>query len=224
MLFNQGTQAHRHRGTEFFGFICFLVILFIPLEEAAGLSKKDFTTEVAVLETSAGTIKIAFFEKEAPKHVANFKKLIKEKFYEGVKYHRVIPDFIIQAGDPNTKKSDVSLYGSGNYGPEIEPEIKKIHFRGAVGAARTADDVNPGKKSSGSQFYICLRPQPQLDDQYTIFGRVVEGMEAVRKIAVVSRNEKDLPEKPPVIKKTYLESYFDREKFEYFNRQKDVKN
>jgi len=208
---------------KFFCFLSFVMLLFIPAAQAAGLSKKDCTTEVAVLETSLGTIKIAFFEKEAPKHVANFKKLIKEKFYQGIKYHRVIPDFIIQAGDPNTKKSDVSLYGSGNYGPEIEPEISKIHFRGAVGAARTADDINPGKKSSGSQFYICLRPQPQLDDQYTVFGIVVEGMETVRKISVLSRNEKDLPDKPPVIKKTYLESYFDREKYEYFRRQKNVK-
>jgi len=200
-----------------------ILLLAIISLSAKGLDKKDFTTEVAVLETSAGTIKIAFFEKEAPKHVANFKKLIKEKFYQGIKYHRVIPDFVIQAGDPNTKNADISLYGSGNYGPELEPEISKIHFRGAVGAARTADDINPGKKSSGSQFYICLRPQPQLDDQYTVFGRVVEGMETVRKISALSRNDKDLPDKPPVIKKTYLESYFDREKFEYFNRQKNVK-
>jgi len=200
-----------------------ILLLAVISLSAKGLDKKDFTTEVAVLETSAGTIKIAFFEKEAPKHVANFKKLIKEKFYQGIKYHRVIPDFVIQAGDPNTKNSDISLYGSGNYGTELEPEIGKIHFRGAVGAARTADDINPGKKSSGSQFYICLRPQPQLDDQYTVFGRVVEGMETVRKISALSRNDKDLPDKPPVIKKTYLESYFDREKFEYFNRQKNVK-
>lgn len=201
-----------------------LILLLTTISlSAKGLNKKNFTTEVAVLETSSGIIKIAFFEKEAPQHVANFKKLIKEKFYQGIKYHRVIPDFIIQAGDPNTKNADISLYGSGNYGPELEPEISKIHFRGAVGAARTADDINPGKKSSGSQFYICLRPQPQLDDQYTVFGRVVEGMETVRKIATVNRNEKDLPDKPPVIKKTYLESYFDREKFEYFKHQKNVK-
>lgn len=205
--------------------LCFLILLTAVLTNstAAELNKKDFMTEVAVIETSLGKIKIALFEKESPNHVANFKKLIKEKFYQGIKYHRVIPDFVIQAGDPNTKNDDRTLYGSGNYGQEQEPEIKKIHFRGAVGAARTADDVNPGKKSSGSQFYICLKPQPQLDDQYTIFGRVVEGMETVKKIAAVSRNQNDLPDKPPVIKKTYLESYFDREKFEYFSRQKKAK-
>lgn len=205
--------------------LCFLILLAAFLFDAAAseLDKKDFTSEVAVLETSMGKIKIAFFEKEAPNHVANFKKLIKEKFYQGIKYHRVIPDFVIQAGDPNTKGDDRSQYGSGNYGSEQDPEIKKIHFRGAVGAARTADDVNPGKKSSGSQFYICLKPQPQLDDQYTIFGRVVEGMETAKKIAAVSRNQSDLPDKPPVIKKTYLERYFDREKFEYYSRQKKAK-
>jgi len=202
---------------------CFcLLLISLPLASAE-LNKKDFTTEAAVLETSAGKIKIAFFEKEAPLHTANFKKLIKEKFYEKVKFHRVIPDFVIQAGDPNTKGDDRSQYGTGNYGPEIEPEIGKIHFRGAVGAARTADDVNPGRKSSGSQFYICLKPQPQLDDQYTIFGRVVEGLETAKKIAAYKRNDKDLPDKPPVIKKTYLESYFDQEKYDYYRRKEAEK-
>lgn len=186
------------------------------------LDRDKFMTDVAVLETDSGLIKLAFFEEKAPIHVANFKKLIESKIYQGVKFHRVIPEFMIQAGDQGTKEDnyDKTSYGSQSYGETLTAEIEKIHFRGALAAARLADDVNPEMRSSGSQFYICVRSQPKLDGKYTVFGRVVEGLEVVDKISKMERNENDVPNLPPVIRKTYLESYFDEEKYEWAKRNK----
>ena len=184
------------------------------------LNRDMFVIDVAVLETDSGVIKLAFFEEKAPIHVANFKKLIENKIYQGVKFHRVIPEFMIQAGDQNTKDDayDKASYGSQSYGETQVAEIGKIHFKGALAAARLADDVNPEMRSSGSQFYICVRSQPKLDGKYTVFGRVVEGLEVVDKISKMVRDENDVPNLPPVIRKTYLENYFDEEKYEWVKR------
>jgi len=133
--------------------------------------------EQAVIKTSYGEIVIQLHAEQAPKTVANFKKLASEGFYNGLSFHRVVPGFVVQGGDPA---------GNGTGGPgytveaEIDPTLK--HLTGTVATARKGDRVNPQKRSSGSQFYICLAPQPHLDGGYTIFGQVIEGMEAVKKI------------------------------------------
>lgn len=129
---------------------------------------------IATLKTSRGTVTMELYESEAPKTVANFIKLATEGFYNNLTFHRVIPGFVVQGGDPK---------GNGTGGPgytieaEISPNLK--HVLGAVATARTN---NPEKRSSGSQFYICLGPQPHLDGAYTIFGQVTEGMEVVKNI------------------------------------------
>jgi len=141
----------------------------------AGCSKH--VASQAVIATAHGDIVIELYEQQAPKTVANFKKLAGEGFYNGLSFHRVVPGFVVQGGDPD---------GNGTGGPgytieaEIDPTLK--HLTGTVATARLGDRANPQKSSSGSQFYICLAPQPHLDGGYTIFGQVVEGMDAVKKI------------------------------------------
>ncbi|KIH78215.1 hypothetical protein GFER_03010 [Geoalkalibacter ferrihydriticus DSM 17813] len=133
--------------------------------------------EIAVINTDRGDIHIELYADKAPKTVANFRKLVEEGFYDGLSFHRVVPGFVVQGGDP---------LGNGTGGPgydlpaEIHASLK--HRSGAVATARKGDRVNPERRSSGSQFYICLGPQPHLDGDYTIFGQVVEGMDVVEKI------------------------------------------
>ncbi len=127
-----------------------------------------------------GDIIIELNLKEAPKTSENFIKLVKDGFYDGIRFHRVVPDFVAQAGDPQSKTLPIDDPRLGTGGPgytiKFEPNPLK-HTRGAIGMART-----PDPDSAGSQFYICLKDLPQLDGNYVIFGRVVEGMEVVDRI------------------------------------------
>lgn len=127
----------------------------------------------AVIETDKGTMVIELYPEVAPVTVANFKKLISKGFYNGLTFHRVVPGFVIQGGDPTG-------YGTGGPGYTIPAEFNsKTHLRGTVAMARASDP-----DSGGSQFYICLAPQPSLDGQYTVFGQVVEGLDVIDKIEV----------------------------------------
>ncbi len=151
--------------------------------------KSDETEEVAVITTNFGKIRIKFFPQDAPNHVENFKKLAKAGFYNGTTFHRVIPGFMIQGGDPNTKDDDRSNDGMGGPGYTISAEFNsRSHQRGIVSMAR-AQDPN----SAGSQFFICVAPATFLDRQYTVFGEVIEGMDAVDKIVSVQRDRLDNP-------------------------------
>ena len=148
----------------------------------------------ATLHTNMGDIEIEFFEQDAPKTVENFIKLAKEGFYDGVKFHRVIKDFMIQAGDPNSKDdTKMSLWGQGGPGYTVPAEIKIKHTKGTVATARLSDQVNPLKASSGSQFFINAKDNPFLDDNYTVFGKVVSGMEVVTKIENAATGANDIP-------------------------------
>ena len=125
----------------------------------------------AVIEMDAGKIVIELYEKDAPGTVANFIKLAKKGFYDGLTFHRVVPGFVVQGGDP---KGD----GTGGPGYTIKDEFNsRKHLAGTVAMARTFVP-----NSAGSQFYICLGPQPALDGKYTVFGQVAEGMDIVMKI------------------------------------------
>jgi len=142
--------------------------------------------QVAVLETVLGNVVIQFHDHDAPKTVANFKKLVKQGFYDGTCFHRVIPGFMIQGGDPNSKDTDPSNDGLGGPGYTVPAEIKLKHVRGAVATARQGDQVNPTKASSGSQFFIDVAPQASLDQGgYTVFGQVIQGMDVVDKIVAL---------------------------------------
>lgn len=125
----------------------------------------------AVIEMATGKIVIELFEKDAPGTVANFVKLVKSSFYNGLNFHRVEPGFVVQGGDPNGN-------GTGGPGYTIKDEVNaRKHLTGTVAMAKTM-----APNSAGSQFYITLAPQPMLDGRYTVFGQVVEGMDIVTKI------------------------------------------
>jgi len=150
--------------------------------------------QVVVLETTVGNIVIKLRDAEAPKTVANFRKLVKDKFYDGTCFHRVIPGFMIQGGDPNSKNTDPSDDGVGGPGYTVPAEIKLPHLRGSVATARQGDQVNPTRASSGSQFFIDVAPQASLDrGGYTVFGDVIQGMDTVDKIVAMG-NDTSLPQ------------------------------
>jgi cyclophilin family peptidyl-prolyl cis-trans isomerase len=163
--------------------------------EAGGKAVSEVVKgDVAVIETDFGRIVFKFYEEEAPLHTANFKKLAREGFYDGCTFHRVIPNFVIQGGSPGSKDEDRSNDGLGGPGYTIPAEIGLKHTRGAVAAARQGDDINPEKRSSGSQFYICMRDIPHLDKGgYSVFGQVIEGMDVADKIVRVDTDDTDNP-------------------------------
>ena len=136
-------------------------------------------SEIAVINTPKGTIKFEFYADDAPNHVASFIELATSGFYDGTKFHRVEPNFVIQGGDPLSKTDD-PMVGTGGPGYNVPAEFnQKQHLEGTVAMARS---TNPD--SAGSQFYICLSPQPGLDGQYTVFGQVTEGLDIVQQIAI----------------------------------------
>jgi peptidyl-prolyl cis-trans isomerase B (cyclophilin B) len=154
--------------------------------------KEAMVKDVAVIETKFGRIVFEFFPEVAPKHCESFKKLADSQFYDGVTFHRVIPGFMIQGGDPNSKDSDRSNDGMGNPGFTLPAEFNdKPHLRGTVSMARSSDP-----NSAGSQFFICVAPASYLDRQYTVFGQVIEGLEVVDKIVNVPRDPNDNPLEP----------------------------
>ena len=138
-------------------------------------------------------VAIELREKDAPATVANFKKLADDGFYNGCAIHRAIPGRIVQTGDPLSKKSSRDKVGTGGPGYTLPAEIRAKHTKGAVAAARLGDKVNPQRRSNGSQFYICLAPQSQLDGQYTVFGNVIQGIDVLDLISEKSTDTNDYP-------------------------------
>lgn len=180
-----------------------------PMEEVPPAG----TQPIAVLQTKLGKIEIRFFPQKAPKTVKNFIYLCKTGFYNGTRFHRIIPGFMIQGGDPNTRSGPVSTWGQGGhtdkYGNEItvKAEFNDIHHaRGIVSMARAA---NPD--SASSQFFICVADAGGLDHHYTVFGKVIKGMNVVDKIVNAPRvggvqdPEDSRPKNPVAIEKAWIE-------------------
>jgi peptidyl-prolyl cis-trans isomerase B (cyclophilin B) len=170
---------------------------------------RDYANTLATIQTDVGDIRMKFYYDKAPRHVQNFVDLAASGFYNGTFFHRVIPGFMIQGGDPNTKKSpeDPSHpYGTG--GNLVNGQEKRItaefndisHKRGIVSMARSQDP-----NSASSQFFIVVKDSPFLDGQYTVFGEVISGMDVADKIVNAPRGAKDLPNSPVHIKKILLE-------------------
>jgi len=174
--------------------VAFLLFASFGLAEMAG---KKFTPEEikkmsetsAVIETKFGNIEIRFFPEVAPNHVRNFIELAKKGFYDGTTFHRVIPGFMIQGGDPNSKNPDRSKHGFGGPGYTLKAEFnEKPHKRGTLSMARSQDP-----DSAGSQFFICVADAPRLNGMYSVFGEVVSGMDLADKIVGQPRDKRDNP-------------------------------
>ena len=170
---------------------------------SCSLLKPQPKDDLVTITTPQGEIKVLLSD-QTPKHKENFLKLARAGFYDGTTFHRVIPQFMIQGGDPNSKDQDPSNDGQGGPGytvpAEIDPKLK--HVRGALAAARQSDQVNPKRESSGSQFYIVQNPQgtPFLDGQYTVFGQTISGLDVVDKIAAVPKGPGDRPKESVTMK------------------------
>jgi peptidyl-prolyl cis-trans isomerase B (cyclophilin B) len=193
---------------------------------AQASSKKNSKGELVLITTSFGDMKFKLYD-ETPLHKANFLKLVNEGFYDSLTFHRVIQKFMIQGGNPNTsQKVGVEKRTEGELIPaEFHPEL--FHKKGVLAAARTGDNVNPEKKSSGSQFYIVqgeiqtdgslqlaekrgaitipeaqkeiyktIGGTPHLDQNYTVFGEIIEGMEVIDQLAAVKKGTGDVPLEP----------------------------
>jgi len=189
----------------FIGF--FLIMNFSPV--FAEVKQKTFTKKEiakmagsrAVIETKFGNMELKFFPEVAPNHVNNFIELAKKGSYDDTIFHRVIPGFMIQGGDPNSKSPDKSQHGMGGPGHTVKAEFnEKPHKRGILSMARSG---NPD--SAGSQFFICVADAPFLDRQYTVFGEVVSGMEVADKIVNQPRDQKDNPNERIEIKIKIIE-------------------
>jgi len=171
-------------------------VLTISMLSAQKAPKWD---TLVVLETPKGLIRLQLYRK-TPLHRANFLKLAREGFLDGTTFHRVVPGFVIQGGDPHSKDNDPTNDGLGGPGYTIAAEFHSDlrHEYGAVGAARQGDNINPARASNGSQFYIVVNKSgtPFLDGAYTVFGKVLEGTEVAEAIAAVPRDRMDRPNEP----------------------------
>ena len=151
------------------------------------------------IETNHGNISLNLFPELAPETVRNFEKLVRDGFYNGTLFHRVIPGFMIQGGDPNTKTDNKSSWGMGGPGYNIKAEFSsRSHLRGIVSMARSQDP-----NSAGSQFFIVTSDSAFLDREYTVFGQVTEGMDVADTIVKVQKDGNDCPlEKVQMVKVT----------------------
>ncbi len=162
---------------------------------AKPISKEPIVREKnphVVMETNFGTIELELFWDKTPKTAENFLRLVLSGFYDSLTFHRIVPNFVIQGGDP---------LGNGTGGPGYTIEFEKAdtkHLRGYLGMARSQDP-----NSAGSQFYICLKDLPQLDGKYVVFGKVVKGMDVVDKIAQVPTGPGDRPQEQVIMTKVY---------------------
>ena len=156
-------------------------------------------TGTGVITTKFGDIQLEFYPEHAPKSVENFMELARKGFYDGLIFHRIVPKFVIQGGDPNTRNlTSRNTWGTGGPGWNIKAEFNKNkHSRGALSMARSQDP-----NSAGSQFFIVLKDSSFLDGQYTVFGRVTSGLEIVDKIEGISTDSADAPVDPEEAKMT----------------------
>ena len=192
------------------GFVLLLACAAALTAQPAGKGKtavssapRDYANTLAILQTEMGDITIKFFHDKAPNHVKNFVDLAAAGFYDGTSFHRIIPGFMIQGGDPNTKQpaSAANTYGTGGNGSNrVKAEFNDTsHKRGIVSMARASDP-----NSASSQFFIVVKDSTFLDNQYSAFGEVVSGLDVADKIVAAPRGANDLPNQPVHIKKILL--------------------
>ncbi len=194
------------KGLNFFFSLCTLLVVF---SSYARFSAAD---EVAVFDLAWGKGKqrnvrsfaVALDSTAAPYTAYNFKKLVRDKFYVKTTIHRVIPNYLVQGGDPLSKSKDRDAVGTGGPGYTLPAEIRLRHTRGSVAMGRLADPVNPNRRSNGSQFYVSLREMPEQDGKDTIFGHVISGLPALDEISRLPTDTNSNPLERVVITRTFL--------------------
>ena len=147
---------------------------------------------------------IGFYDADAPRTSANFRKLVQDGFYKKTTIHRVLPNYLVQGGDPLSKKKDRSNVGTGGPGYTLPAEIRRKHLRGSVAMGRLPDNVNPTRQSNGSQFYVCLRSIPSQDGQDTVFGEVVCRLPALDEISHLQADSNANPIERVEVTRAYI--------------------
>jgi peptidyl-prolyl cis-trans isomerase B (cyclophilin B) len=147
---------------------------------------------------------IAFFDASAPQTAANFRKLVKDGFYVKTTLHRVFPNYLVQGGDPLSKRKDRTVIGTGGPGYTLRAEIRRKHTRGAVAMGRLPDNINPTRQSNGSQFYVCLQPIASQDGKDTVFGEVISGLDALDEISRLPADSNADPIDRIQVRRTYI--------------------
>jgi len=183
-------------------FFLIVILTGVMMGSCDTIPKKD----VAVISTKFGDMVVEFFDESAPKHAESFKMHARNGYYNGTKFHRVIPGFVIQGGDPNSRSEDRSIHGRGGHAAKyfgignekdsstwmLPEEFNSIkHKKGILSMARAQ---NPN--SAGSQFFVCANETPQLDNNYTVFGQVIKGIGVIDMIVNVPRDGRDNPNEP----------------------------
>ena len=155
-------------------------------------------------ERQTRTFAIGFYDADAPKTTANFKKLVTDGFYKKTTIHRVFPNYLVQGGDPLSKRKDRTVVGTGGPGYTLPAEIRRKHLRGSVAMGRLPNNVNPTHQSNGSQFYVSLQPIPAQDGQDTVFGEVVAGLPALDEISHLQVDTNNNPVERVEVTRTYI--------------------
>ena len=188
-----------------------LVLLLAAISLTTSVMAATLGPDVAVMEIRMGKEKqtrqvvLGLHDESAPYTVENFKTLVRKKFYNGLRFHRIFPSSFVQTGDPSSRRGQTEKTGTGGPGYTLPAEIKLKHNKGAVAMARLPDKINPAKNSNGSQFYVCLTPLPKLDGQYTVFAQVLEGLDVLEAISNEPTNSDDFPLPKIVIKSIVLQ-------------------
>ena len=194
---------HRRR-SQSCGRLSFCIWLLAINVFLLGIQKASASEAVIHFQTGGSKedqiVTITLFDQDAPITVENFKKLVARKFYNGLAVHRIIPETLVQMGDPFSRKNDRSRTGTGGPGYTLPAEIRRKHVRGSLAMAALPPGLNPSRASSGSQFYIVLRPEPDLDKDYTVFGQVTGGLDFLDSISRRGRDTNDYPLEQVVIR------------------------
>jgi cyclophilin family peptidyl-prolyl cis-trans isomerase len=183
-----------------------LALLLAPFLHAQTLGP-----EVAIVTIKVGKerdlrqVVIGFYDGAAPLHVQNFKDLIARRYYNGMRFHRAFPGSLLQTGDPDSRYGPTDRTGTGGPGYTVPAEIRLPVKKGAIAMSRIEGDINPAKVSNGSQFFISLKDQPKLNGKYTVFGRVLDGIDALDEISRKSTDPNNFPLEKIVIKRIVLE-------------------
>jgi cyclophilin family peptidyl-prolyl cis-trans isomerase len=178
---------------------------------APALHAQTLGPEVAVVTIKVGKerdlrqVVLGFYDGAAPLHVQNFKDLVARRYYNGMRFHRAFPGSLLQTGDPDSRYGPTDRTGTGGPGYTVPAEIRLPVKKGSIAMSRIEGDINPAKVSNGSQFFFSLKDQPKLNGKYTVFGRVLDGMDVLEEISRKGTDPNNFPLEKIVIKRIVLE-------------------
>lgn len=187
------------------------VIVLALLVMTSLASAQTLGPDVVVMDIKIGKerdlrrVVIGLYDDAAPLHAENFKELARTRYYKGMQFHRAFPGTLVQTGDPHSRRGPNVRSGTGGPGWTIPAEIRLPHRKGSVAMARLDNKINPARVSNGSQFYVTLKPVPALNGQYSVFGRVLEGLEHLEEISRLRTDRNNFPLEKVVIKRIVLE-------------------